>query len=210
MMRYDFPMIIPAVFVRMKIIVWKMIDLVRTRWYLFVWGIIVGRGCRFCGVAMIRTRRRGTIVLGNNVVFLSRSEINPVGLLNETIIDTRNGGQIMIGDGSGFSSVVISSRTSIVVGRNVKCGGNVRIFDHDFHSLEAQYRSSHEDSRHVRVAPIIIEDDCFIGTNVIILKGTHLGPRTIVAAGSVVMGLETPADAMVKGNPAIVTGRRRV
>jgi len=41
------------------------------------------------------------------------------------------------------------------------------------------------------------------------LKGTHLGPRTIVAAGSVVFGLDVPSDSLVKGNPARVIGRYR-
>lgn len=208
MMRYDFPMIIPAAFLRMKILLWKMIDTVRTKWYSFVWGIVVGKGCRFSGSAMIRTRRHGTIVLGKNVVFLSRSEINPVGLINETIIDTRKGGTIVIGDGSGFSSVVMSARESIVVGKNLKCGGNVRLFDHDFHSIEPEYRSSAADNDHVRSKPINIGDDCFIGTNAIILKGTCLGDRCIVAAGSVVMGLEAPSDSMIKGNPAVVVRRK--
>ena len=61
-----------------------------------------------------------------------------------------------------------------------------------------------EDRRHIRSKPVVIEDDCFIGTNAIILKGTHLGARSIVAAGSVVAGLDVPADSMVKGNPAQV------
>lgn len=207
-MRYEFPMIMPAVFLRMKILLWKMVDLVRTKWYSFIWGIVIGRGCRFCGAAMIRTRRHGTIVIGKNVVFLSRSEINPVGLLNETIIDTRKGGKLVIGDGSGFSSVVISTQESIVIGKNLKCGGNVRIFDHDFHSIEPEFRSSAVDHDHVRSKPINIGDDCFIGTNAIILKGTSLGDRCIVAAGSVVMGLVAPSDSMIKGNPAVVVMRK--
>ena len=104
----------------------------------------------------------------------------------------------------------MSAMTSIRIGKNVKCGGNVRIFDHDFHSLEADYRSSSEDSKHVRAAPVVVEDDCFIGTNAIILKGTYLGARTIVAAGSVVMGLNAPADSMVKGNPAIISSQKQM
>ena len=109
-----------------------------------------------------------------------------------------------MGNNTGCSSVVISSRASITIGSHVNVGGNVRIFDHDFHSLEADYRRTSEDCKHIRSRPVIIEDDCFIGTNAIILKGTHLGPRTIVAAGSVVFGLDVPADSMVKGNPAKV------
>ena len=206
-MRYDFPMIIPAAIDRLQVMVFRCIDSIRTIVYKFVWGIEAGRGCVFCGPAIIRTRKRGMISLGNDVVFLARKEINPVGLQTDTIIDTRRGGVIKVGDGSGFSSVVMSAKTSIGIGKNVKCGGNVRIFDHDFHSIEANYRSSNEDWKHVRTAPVTIEDDCFIGTNAIILKGTHLGARTVVAAGSVVFGLDVPADSMVKGNPACVIKR---
>lgn len=205
-MKYDFPMIIPVVLERVKLCLFRAVDWIRTRCYKHVWGIVADGGCYFCGRATIRTRRRGMISLGKNVVFLSRKEINTVGLMNETVLDTRRGGVIKVGDGSGFSSVIMSAQTSITIGKNVKCGGNVRIFDHDFHSLEAEYRSSSEDRNHVRTASVIIEDDCFIGTNAIILKGTHLGARTIVAAGSVVFGLEAPADSMVKGNPAVVAG----
>ena len=110
---------------------------------------------------------------------------------------------------SGFSSVVMSSRTSIKIGSHVKIGGNVRIFDHDFHALEADIRRASEDRKHIRSRPVVIEDDCFVGTNAIILKGTHLGARVIVAAGSVVFGLDVPPDSLVKGNPAqIIAGRR--
>ena len=84
----------------------------------------------------------------------------------------------------------------------------MRIFDHDFHSLDAAVRRTSQDRLNVRSKPVVIEDDCFIGTNAIILKGTHLGERTIVAAGSVVFGLDVPPDSLVKGNPAVVVPRK--
>ena len=43
---------------------------------------------------------------------------------------------IEIGNDSGGSGVVISSRSRIAIGEYVKLGGNVRIYDHDFHSLD--------------------------------------------------------------------------
>jgi bifunctional UDP-N-acetylglucosamine pyrophosphorylase/glucosamine-1-phosphate N-acetyltransferase len=52
-----------------------------------------------------------------------------------------------------------------------------------------------------------IGDDCFIGTNSILLKGTKIGARSIVAAGSVVFGLQIPPDSLVKGNPAQIIRR---
>lgn len=203
-MKYSFPMIVPVAIERM----WHKI----TFWYYglrspllaWMWGVKHGKRLRFQGRTIIRTRHSGEIALGDNVVFNAQKGTNLVGLTGPTILDTLGGGRIEVGDGSGFSSVVMSSRSSITIGSRVKVGGNVRIFDHDYHSLEAEYRCTPEDRKHIRSKPVVIEDDCFIGTNAIILKGTHLGARTIVAAGSVVFGLEAPPDSMVKGNPSSI------
>ena len=148
------------------------------------------------------------IRIGENVVFNSCQRNNLVGLTGATIIDNRFGGSISIGDSCGFSSVAISSKSVISIGARVMVGGNARIFDHDFHSVDSSIRGTCEDSTSARTKPVIIEDDCFIGTNVIILKGTHLGARTIVAAGSVVSGLDAPPDSLIRGNPARVVQTR--
>ena len=207
-MKYDFPMILPIAVERIYRKFTKVYCWLRSRMLVWMWGIKHGRSVMFQGKVIIRTRRLGEISLGNNVIFNSQRVTNLVGLMGPTILDTLGGGRIEIGDHSGFSSVVMSSRTSIKVGSRVKVGGNVRIFDHDFHSLEADYRRTLEDRQHIRSKAVFIEDDCFIGTNAIILKGTHLGARTIVAAGSVVFGLDVPEDSMVKGNPAKVFAKK--
>ena len=62
----------------------------------------------------------------------------------------------------------------------------------------------------IRSKRIVIGDDVFIGTNAIILKGTQIGDRSIIAAGSVVMGLKIPPDSMVKGNPARIVSVKNV
>lgn len=41
----------------------------------------------------------------------------------------------------------------------------------------------------------------FIGANSLILKGVHIGARSIVGAGSVVTK-DVPSDTIVAGNPA--------
>ena len=207
-MRYSFPMIFPVAIDRLYAKLTKWYYRLRSPLLAWIWGIRHGQGIMFQGKAIIRTRKSGEVTVGNNVIFNSQRETNLVGLLGPTILDTLGGGKIDIGDHSGFSSVVMSSRTSIKIGSRVKVGGNVRIFDHDFHSLEADYRRTLEDRNHIRSKPVVIEDDCFIGTNAIILKGTHLGPRTIVAAGSVVFGLDVPMESLVKGNPAQIVCSR--
>lgn len=207
-MKYSFPMIVPVAIER----AWHEITLwyyrLRSPLLAWMWGVKHGRRLLLQGKTIIRARHSGEVILGDNVVFNAQKGTNLVGLTGPTILDTLGGGKIEIGNCSGFSSVVMSSRSRITVGSHVKVGGNVRIFDHDYHSLEAEYRRTAEDRKHIRTKPVVIEDDCFIGTNAIILKGTHLGARTIVAAGSVVFGLEVPPDSLVKGNPARIVARR--
>ena len=207
MMRYAFPMIIPIAVIRAFHKLTRLYFKVRTPVLAWIWGVKHGKRLMFQGKTMVRTRRSGEIVIGDAVIFNAQYDTNLVGLVGPTILETLGGGKMTIGSHSGFSSVVMSSRSSITIGSHVKVGGNVRIFDHDYHSLEASYRRTSEDRNHIRTKPVMIEDDCFIGTNVINLKGTHLGPRTIVAAGSVVFGLDAPPDSMVKGNPAQIIGR---
>lgn len=49
--------------------------------------------------------------------------------------------------------------------------------------------------------PIVIGDDCWIGTRVIILPGVHLGNKCIVAAGAVVTR-SFPDKCIIGGVPA--------
>ena len=50
---------------------------------------------------------------------------------------------------------------------------------------------------------IVVNDDVLIGANSIILKGVHIGARSVVGAGSVVTK-DVPSDCIVAGNPAKV------
>ena len=206
-MKYDFPMIVPIAIERIfnKIgFVWSS---VRTCVLCIIWGVRRGGPLVFQGPTIIRTRHRGDVVLGKGVRLVSRLRSNLVGIQNPTIISTLHGGRLVVGEHTGMTSPVISSKSLITIGRRVMVGGNVRIFDHDFHSLNPRQRGTAEDRLNIRTKPIEIGDDCFIGTNAIILKGTKLGARTIVAAGSVVCGLVVPPDSLVRGNPATVVGR---
>ncbi len=173
-----------------------------------VWGINCGSNVTFFGKTIIRSYERNAITIGDNCQFLAGSEHNLVGLINPTIICAVSGAQICIGHASGFSSVVMHAKQSISLGSYLNVGGNVRIFDHDFHPIDWKDRRPPQNGKAVRCSPVVIEDDVFIGTNAIILKGTHIGARSIVAAGSVVFGLDVPPDSMVKGNPAVIIGRQ--
>ena len=54
---------------------------------------------------------------------------------------------------------------------------------------------------------IVIEEDCWVGTGVKLLSGSHLGRGSIVGAGSIVTK-EVPPYAVVVGTPARIVGVR--
>jgi acetyltransferase-like isoleucine patch superfamily enzyme len=125
-----------------------------------------------------------------------------VGLAGPVILHCIGAGRIEIGDGSGLSSAVLSARTSIAIGRHTLVGGNARIFDHDFHSLDWRARRERRaDEAACASAPVRIGDDVLIGTGALILKGSTIGDRAVIGAGAVIAG-EVPADEMWAGNPA--------
>jgi acetyltransferase-like isoleucine patch superfamily enzyme len=179
-------------------------------WICSVWVRMQLRllGCRFGknlkadGMPVIRMAHRGAITFGDNCQLNSRFMANLVGKATPTILDCRGGGNIHFGNNSGCSFAVISSRIGIEIGDHVKIGGNVRIFDHDYHSLNyLDRRDGNKDQPNCRKRPVKIGNDVFIGTNAMILKGVTIGDRAIVGAGSVV-SCNVPADEIWAGNPA--------
>ncbi|RXK87347.1 acyltransferase [Filimonas effusa] len=170
---------------------------------LYLNGCPYGSGLRACGKVYLRANKKNSIKLGQNVTLMARYLTNSVGIPAPIMIECIGGGRVQIGNYSGLSSTVISSRASVDIGNNVQVGANVRIYDHDFHSLNyVRRRKGGGDQLNIKSSPVVIGDDVFIGTNAIILKGVSIGARSIVAAGSVVSLKLIPADSLVAGNPA--------
>ena len=165
-------------------------------------GCPFGKGLRVDGHVWVRVRAKGAVRLGEHVSINSRFGSNLVGLSTPMVLECFRGGHITIGDHSGCSGTVISSRSSVTIGRHVKVGGGVRIYDHDFHSLDSELRRDRkQDWRHVRSAPVAIGDDVFIAAGALILKGVAVGDGSIVAAAAVVTK-DIPAGEVWGGNPA--------
>ena len=172
-----------------------------TRLKLGALGCSCGKKFKIDGKLWVWAQKKGCIHIGDNVRINSRFGSNLVGLTNPVVFQCLENGTIAIGNNSGLSSVVLSARSNIIIGDNVKIGANVRVFDHDHHSLDSIFRRGGEDKSHVKTRPVVIGDDVFIGTNSIILKGVSVGNRSVIGAGSVV-SCDVPADEIWAGNPA--------
>lgn len=175
----------------------------RTRISMWFQGCVCGEGFQSSGKVRLKSRATGDMILGNHVRLLAGWRSNRVGLSIPVMLHTWEGGRIEIGDFTGASSLVISSRSGVRIGSHCNLGGNVRIFDHDFHALDAEVRRGPCDGENCATRPVVIGDDVFIGANAIILKGVTIGDRAVIGAGSVVTR-DVPADCIAAGNPATV------
>lgn len=93
---------------------------------------------------------------------------------------------------------------SITIGNNVLIGPNcvLRAADHIFSDPQTPIKTQGHRGGH-----IIIEDDCWLGANVVILKDVTIGKGSIVGAGSVVTK-DIPPLSIAAGVPARIIGHR--
>lgn len=106
---------------------------------------------------------------------------------------------IIIGENTYVGAYsVLGSYEKIEIGINVMIAQGVSIRDHDhaFDRLDVPMNV-----QGVVTAPIIIEDDVWIGHGVVITKGVTVGKGAILAAGAVVTK-DVPPFAIVGGVPA--------
>lgn len=163
-------------------------------------GVRFGRGLRLKGIPIFLISPGAEVSIGDHATFTSRPADNPVGLTKPCSVCVGDGARLTVGDHCGFSGVSICCVREIHIGHHLTCGGNVFIWDTDFHPLDAAARRRN-DRAAVQTAPVRIGDDVFIGANATVLKGVTIGDRAVIAAGSMVTK-DVPADEIWGGNPA--------
>ncbi len=93
-----------------------------------------------------------------------------------------DGGRIRIGNHCFFNTgSCITSTESVQIGSGCKFGNNLVIVDHDHN-----FKNIGEDE--FISSPVVIGDNNWVGANVTILRGTHIGNGCVIGAGSVIKG----------------------
>ncbi|MBC7545672.1 MAG: acyltransferase [Candidatus Sericytochromatia bacterium] len=120
----------------------------------------------------------------------------------ELLVD---GGELWVGEGTYIGPyAVLNVHDSVRIGRHCLIAEMVAIRDVD-HAFADPTRPVSQQG--YTVAPTQLEDGCWIGAKVSILKGVRIGAGCIVGAGSIVTR-DLPAGCIAVGAPAKPIGWR--
>ena len=100
--------------------------------------------------------------------------------------------ELTIGDRVYFNEgAMLSCKEHISIGSGCRFGPNVKVFDND-HVFDSQNGVSADH----KTAPVRIGKNCWLGANVVILRGTAIGDNCVIGAGCVVKG-QIPDGSLV-------------
>ena len=170
------------------------------------------------------TMARGVRIIGDGVVRNFHGPNNAIKIGANTVILGElcafcSGATIEIGEDTyiGPRSNIMAF-ASIKIGSRVQISHGVNIYDNNSHSTSGSLRFTHMKTiltkGHPPVvedldrAPIVIEDDVWIGFGAIILKGVHIQRGAIIGAGSIITK-NVAAYAKIVGNPPRQIGESR-
>lgn len=154
-------------------------------------GIFRLRNCKVGEFVTVRGNLRvegaGNIFIGNHCRIWSHMGI--------TQLYAGRGATLVFGDNTFVNTgSIISSSHKIVIGKNGQIANQVIIMDGDFHGVDDRDGS-------VKTQSIIIEDDVWLATRSMVLKGVRIGKGATVAAWAVVTK-DVPPYTLVGGVPA--------
>jgi acetyltransferase-like isoleucine patch superfamily enzyme len=138
----------------------------------------------------------GGITFGDNVTIGRMAMIRPSGYYSG-----ERGLGLSVGNNSAIGAYCyIGASGKITIGNNVMLGPRVTMSseNHVFSDITKTIKE-----QGIVRKGITIEDDCWIGSNVVILDGVKIGTGSVVAAGAVVTK-DVPSYSVVGGVPAKV------
>lgn len=174
---------------KMRFALWTLIGIV---WVRFKKVRMAGYSY-FLGLPHINNL--GKISIGPSCMFISSKTGNAVGLNHCCMLTTQSKSScIQIGSHCGFSGASIWCFKSIKIGDYVKIGANCLIMDGDAHQDDPRAGSNKE---------IVIEDNVWLGANVVVMKGVRIGRNSLIGINSVVTK-DIPSNVIAAGNPCRV------
>lgn len=112
-------------------------------------------------------------------------------------VNVNDGGKLVIGNYVFFNNdCSINCKDEIIIGNNCIFGENVRIYDHN-HRFSNYLKPIIEQGYTLK--SVHIGENCWIGSNVVILPGSNIQSDSIIGAGCVISG-DIPKGVIVTSN----------
>lgn len=112
-----------------------------------------------------------------------------------------SGGKLKIGRNVFFNNGnSINCRSEIIIGENTLFGEGVKIYDHDHKYKDTSQLIKNQDYNEKK---IIIGSNVWIGSNVILLRGSIIGNNCVISAGSIIKG-------KIPDNSIVIQERREI
>ncbi|MCL2562570.1 MAG: acyltransferase [Oscillospiraceae bacterium] len=114
-------------------------------------------------------------------------------------------GDVKLGDHCWIGPyTILDGGGGLTIGNRVTIAAGAMIYSHDtFKHTLSDGKVPYE------YKPVVIEDNCFIGSQAIILKGTHIGHHSLISANALVSG-KVPPYSIVADSPAKIVGKVQV
>lgn len=143
---------------------------------------------------ILHNKRTASLYVGHNAKLI----VNAFNCYAGCRITINDNAKLTLHSGYCNYECAIECFDNITIGNNVKISERVIIRDSDNHTI-----INGNGIEQPATAPIVIEDNVWIGMNVTILKGVTIGEGAIIAAGAVVTK-NIPAHSLAAGIPAKV------
>lgn len=106
-----------------------------------------------------------------------------------------HGARLVIGERCFFNNdCSINVQKHVEIGHDTLFGENVKLYDHNHVFLDADTPIANQG---FRTGKIHIGSNCWICSNVVILKGVHIGDNCVISAGCVISN-DIPDNTIVK------------
>ncbi len=126
-----------------------------------------------------------------------------ISLRNYVHIIIQNGGSLEINEHVFLNNhCSINCLDHISIGENTLFGENVKLYDHN-HSYERNKDGLFVSHSEFTTAPISIGKNCWLGSNVVVLKGVTIGDHCIIGAGCVIHK-DIPANSTVLNQQELI------
>ncbi|MEV1286819.1 acyltransferase [Micromonospora sp. NPDC049679] len=106
-------------------------------------------------------------------------------------------GEVRVGSDCLLNATWIGTWTSVTIGDRCLLS-DCELLDNDFHNLDPGQR--HDPPVPATRAPIVVEENVWIGAHALVMKGVRIGHDSVVGAATVVR-TDVPERAVVIGNP---------